>query len=53
MRDEFRTPITSDMVGNSVLGKDMGDEVLRKLFRSTGNVSRNEDALFGESVNNH
>ena len=26
--DEFRTTVTSDMIGNSMLGKDMGDEVL-------------------------
>ena len=41
------------MAGNSVLGKDMGDEVLGELFRSAGDGSRNEDTLLGESVDYH
>ena len=51
--NELQTTITSDVIRNSVLGKDMGNEVLRELFRGAGNMSRNENALFGESVNNN
>ena len=48
--DELRTPITSDVVRNSVLGEDMGNEMPSQLFRRAGDISRNENSLLGETV---
>ena len=52
MGDEFRSTIGSDMAWNSVLGEDVKNEELCKLLRRDRVVSRNEESLLGEMINN-
>ena len=51
--DELGTSIRGDVGGNSMLRKDMEEEVFGQLWRSDCVVCRDEDALFGETIHNH
>ena len=50
VRNELRTPIGGDVGGNSVLGKDVGDEQVRELRCGERIVRRDEDGLLGQPV---
>ena len=52
MGDEFGSAIRSDVAWNSMLGEDMKNEELCKLLRCDHVVSRNEESLLGETINN-
>ena len=53
MGDEFRSMIRSDMAWNSMLGEDVKNEELCKLLRCDCVMSRNEESLLGETINNN
>ena len=53
MGDGFRSAIRSDMAWNSVLGEDVKNEELCKWLRRDHVVSRNEESLLGEMINNN
>jgi hypothetical protein len=46
-------PVGGDMGGNSVLGEDMEEEQLGQLGGGDGVMSRDEECLFRQSVNDH
>ena len=52
MGDEFGSAVRSDVAWNSVLGEDMKNEELCKLLRCDRVMSRNEESLLGETINN-
>src|ERR1700735_2106742 len=52
-RDKLGTTIGSDMFGDTMFGEHVSDEEDSEVFRGAMDSCRNEDALFGESVNNH
>ena len=52
MRDEFGSMVGSNMAWNSMLGEDVKNEELCKLLRCNCVVSRNEESLLGETINN-
>ena len=52
MRDKFRSAVGSDMAWNSVLGEEVENEELCRLLRCNHVVSRNEESLLGETINN-
>ena len=52
MGDEFGSAVGSDMAWNSVFGEDVKNEELCKLLRCDCVVSRNEESLLGETINN-
>ena len=53
MRDELRTSVRGNVGGNSVLREYMEEEKFCKLRGCNRVVSRNEDALFGQMINNN
>ena len=52
MGDEFRSAVRSDVAWDSMLGEDMKNKELCKLLRRNRVVSRNEESLLGETINN-
>ena len=52
MGNEFGSTIGSDMAWNSMLGEDMKNKELCKLLRCDHVMSRNEESLLGEMINN-
>ena len=52
MGNEFGSVVGSDVAWTSVLGEDMKNEELCKLLRRNHVVSRNENSLLGEMINN-
>ena len=52
MGDEFGSTVGSDVAWDSVLGEDVKNEELCKLLRRNCVVSRNEESLLGEMINN-
>ena len=52
MGDEFGSAVGSNMAWNSVLGEDVKNKELCKLLRCNHVVSRNEESLLGELINN-
>ena len=52
MGDEFESAVGSDVAWDSVLGEDVKNEELCKLLRRNCVVSRNEESLLGETINN-
>ena len=52
MRDEFGSAVGSNMAWNSMLGEDVKNEELCKLLRRNHVVSRDEESLLGETINN-
>ena len=52
MGNEFGSAVRSDMAWNSVLGEDVKNEELCKLLRRNCVVSRNEESLLVEMINN-
>ena len=53
MRDELQTYVGGNMGGNSVLREYMEEEKLCKLQGCSCVVSRDENALFGQMINNN
>ena len=53
MRDELRTSVRGNVGGNSVLREYMEEEKLCELRGCNCVVSRNEDALFGQTINDN
>ena len=53
MRDEFGSMVGSDVAWNSMLGDDVKNEELCKLLRCDHVMSRNEESLLGETINNN
>ena len=52
MGDEFGSAVRSDVAWNSVFGEDVKNKELCKLLRRNRVVSRNEESLLGETINN-
>ena len=52
MGDKFGSTVRSDVAWDSVLGEDVKNEELCKLLRHNRVVSRNEESLLGETINN-
>ena len=52
MGDEFGSVVGSDVAWNSMLGEDVKNEELCKLLRRNCVVSRNEESLLVEMINN-
>ena len=53
MRDELRTSVGGNMGGNSVLREYMKEEKLCELWGCNRVVSRDENALFGQMINDN
>ena len=53
MRDELRASVGGNVGGNSVLREYMKEEKLCKLRESNRVMSRYEDALFGQTINDN
>ena len=53
MRDELRTSVGGNMGGNSVLREYMEEEKLCELQECNCVVSRDENALFGQMINDN
>ena len=51
MGNEFGSVIGSNVAWDSVLGEDMKNKELCKLLRRNHVVSRNEESLLGETIN--
>ena len=52
MRNEFGSAVGSDVAWNSMLGEDVKNKELCNLLRHDHVVSRNEESLLGEMINN-
>ena len=53
MRDELRTSVGDDVGGNFMLREYMEGEKLCELWGCNHVVSRDEDALFGQMINDN
>ena len=51
MRDELRTSVEGNVGGNSVLSEYMEEKKLCEVWECNRVVSRDEDALFGQTIN--
>ena len=51
MGNEFGSAIGSNVAWDSVLGEDMKNKELCKLLRRNRVMSRNEESLLGETIN--
>ena len=52
MGNKFGSAIGSNVAWDSMLGEDVKNKELCKLLRSNRVVSRNEESLLGEMINN-
>ena len=53
MRDKLRTSVGGNVGGNSMLREYMKEEKLCELWRCNHVKSRDEDALFGQTINDN
>ena len=53
MRDELRTSVGGNVGGNSMLREYMAKERFCELWGCNRVVSRDEDALFGQTINDN